>query len=59
MENIDIPTTKDCPIGSQYNLAIYILPAISNEQNKGGQKVSKYLYQEYPDNLLRKWIPYN
>ena len=41
-----MPATKDCPTGFQYNLAIHILPAISDEQKQGGQKVSKYLCQD-------------
>ena len=46
LTNINIAKPKGCPIGFQYNLAIYILPAISNEQKQGGQKVSKYLRQD-------------
>ena len=43
--NINIAIPKGCCTEFQYNLAIYILPAIRNEQNKGGQKVSKYFRQ--------------
>ena len=33
-------------MGFQYILAIYMLPAMNNEQNKGGQNVSRYFRQD-------------
>ena len=43
--NTNIAIPNGCCIGFQYNLAIYILPAMNNEQNKGGQSVSMYFRQ--------------